>query len=227
MLEKLLKANQHNFHPVLPYQDEKIIHFDLSIHNKELYNIDVSSAVKLSKYLHKKLVSANANVGVGGYQEDRILYRKSKHFGEGDDARTIHLGIDIWMNENTPVFAPLDGEIHSFYNNDIFGDYGPTIILKHQLENTIFYTLYGHLSLSSLQLLEVGKFIRKGEKFCELGNKNENGNWPPHVHFQVIKDMFGKKGDFPGVTNQQEKEKYFNNCPDPNLILNLDVLRKI
>lgn len=225
MLANILNRHQNEFHPVMDYRDEKIIKFDLSIHNKELVDVDLSSAKKLEKYLVQKLESANASIGVGGYQEDRILYRKSKHFGEGDNARTIHLGIDIWKDANSPVYAPLEGEIHSFYNNDNFGDYGPTIILKHQLENTTFYTLYGHLSLNSLQMLEVGNKIKKGESFCELGNDNENGNWPPHLHFQIIKDMFGKKGDFPGVTNRSEKDKYFNNCPNPNLILNLDILK--
>lgn len=225
MLEEILTKNQDRFSPVMDYKGKKIIRFDLSVDNKELYSIDLSSAEKLGEYLQKKLDTAHADFGIGGYREDRLLYHKSEHFGKGDNARTIHLGIDIWKEANSPVFAPVEGEIHSFYNNDIFGDYGPTIILKHRIESEIFYTLYGHLSLASLKHLEVGEIIQKGQKFCDLGNLNENGNWPPHLHFQLIKDMFGKKGDFPGVTNIKEKEKYFENCPNPNYILNLGILQ--
>ena len=60
------------------------------------------------------------------------------------DERNIHLGVDIWAKEGTKVLAALDGEIHSFKNNTNHGDYGPCIILKHQLEESVFYTLYGH-----------------------------------------------------------------------------------
>jgi hypothetical protein len=38
----------------------------------------------------------------------------------------------------------------------------------------------------------------------------------------VIIDMEGRKGDYPGVCAPSEKEKYLNNCPDPELLLNLN-----
>jgi hypothetical protein len=49
----------------------------------------------------------------------------------------------------------------------------------------------------------------------------ENGQWPPHLHFQVIIDMEFKKGDYPGVCKLNEKEKYLRNCPNPDLILQM------
>ncbi|WP_244215255.1 hypothetical protein [Pedobacter miscanthi] len=79
--------------------------------------------------------------------------------------------------------------------------------------------MYGHLSLASLNGLEEGKFIPAGTKIAELGAKEENGSWPPHLHFQLIKDMSGLKGDYPGVCRFSEREKYLANCPDPDLIL--------
>jgi hypothetical protein len=54
----------------------------------------------------------------------------------------------------------------------------------------------------------------------------ENGQWPPHLHFQIVVDMeipiaIGRKGDYPGVCKLSEKEKYLNNCPNPDLILQM------
>ena len=50
---------------------------------------------------------------------------------EVDEWRTIHLGMDLFIQEGSPVFAPLDGIVHSFANNNRKHDYGPTIILEH------------------------------------------------------------------------------------------------
>ena len=49
----------------------------------------------------------------------------------------------------------------------------------------------------------------------------ENGNWPPHLHFQIIEDMELKEGDYPGVCTSANREKYLANCPNPDLILTL------
>jgi hypothetical protein len=54
-----------------------------------------------------------------------------------------------------------------------------------------------------------------------FGQPKENGNWPPHLHFQVIKDIRIKDGDYPGVCATSEKKKYLTNCPDADLILNM------
>ena len=51
---------------------------------------------------------------------------------------------------SAPIHAALDGTIHSFQNNTALGDYGPTIILSHEIEGFKFHTLYGHLSEASL-----------------------------------------------------------------------------
>ncbi|MDF1549324.1 MAG: peptidoglycan DD-metalloendopeptidase family protein [Bacteroidales bacterium] len=219
-LEHLL--SNYSFANVLPLKLSlnNAVAIDLSVNNKELYEIQELNSSSLTKYVEKKIREAGAEYGIGGYAEDRLVYRRSKHFGEGENARSIHLGVDIWCSANTPVFAPFDAIIHSFKNNDNFGDYGPTIILEHKIENTIFYTLYGHLSGEWLQKSKVKKSIKKGEKFAVLGTEDENGNWPPHLHFQIITDMQGRTGDFPGVASQKEKEEYLALCPNPNLILN-------
>jgi len=52
-----------------------------------------------------------------------------------------------------------------------------------------------------------------------FGGMDENGYWPPHLHFQLMFDMEGKHGDYPGACRYSEKDKYLKNIPDPQLIL--------
>ncbi len=121
------------------------------------------------------------------------------------------------------IFSPLNGKIHSFRFNDNFGDYGATIILQYQIESLIFHALFGHLSLASLDGLTKGEFIPLGKQFASFGVKEENGYWPPHLHFQLILDMEGMEGDYPGVCQFSKRANYLSNCPDPALIIGLKV----
>ena len=166
---------------------------------------------------------ADALYGIGGYNEHRTVYARSRVFDGASeaDSRCIHLGVDIWGKAGTPVAAPLDGTVHSFAFNDAYGDYGATIILEHQINGAQFYTLYGHLSLADLANLNDGDFIVAGKVFAHFGMPEENGQWPPHLHFQIILDMQGKKGDYPGVCSLLERENYLQNCPDPDALLNM------
>jgi murein DD-endopeptidase MepM/ murein hydrolase activator NlpD len=121
--------------------------------------------------------------------------------------------MDFWTMAGTPVFAPLEGEVHSFQVNQGAGNYGPTIILYHPDEK--IYSLYGHVSMADLVPLEIGLPIGAGQLLCHLGKPTENGGWPPHLHFQLIRDMQGFHGDYPGVCSQRDLSFYANNCPDP------------
>jgi murein DD-endopeptidase MepM/ murein hydrolase activator NlpD len=194
---------------------------DLSDHNRELDSVDLDNPDEFGTWLKQKISEANKKVAIGGYGEDRVVYKRSKHFGQGADARSIHLGVDIWIDAHTKVLAPFDATVHSFKNNDNHGDYGGTIILAHTLNGLTFFTLYGHLSLESLNKKTVGMPIKAGEAFATLGTPNENGGWPPHLHFQLISDMLDKHGDFFGVASPANKEEMMELCPDPNLILNV------
>ncbi len=221
-LIEILNNNSHIFFPVINFNaaSQKIIALDFTENNKELAIIDLSNTAIFSQFIKAELQKNNAIFGIGGYNENRILYKRSALF-DGTQNRTIHLGVDVWGNEKTPIYTPLDAIVHSFAYNNNFGDYGSTIILQHQIDNTIFHTLYGHLSLADIENLYEGQIIKKGELFAHFGNANENGNWPPHLHFQIIENMEGKKGDYPGVCTIANREKYLANCPDANLILGM------
>lgn len=195
---------------------------DFSAFNEALLTSDLSETSVFSQFVFEEMLEKNTFVGIGGYGENRVIYRQRKHFNnEDEEPRSIHLGTDIWADAGEPIYAPLNARVHSFAFNNHYGDYGPTIILAHTLDNVTFYTLYGHLSLKSLDGLFVGKNILANEAFATIGAYPENGDWPPHLHFQIIQDMGNYQGDFPGVSSIQNQEHYLNLCPDPNLILRI------
>ncbi|MDX5348841.1 MAG: peptidoglycan DD-metalloendopeptidase family protein, partial [Hymenobacteraceae bacterium] len=201
VISDLLTRHTHEIGPLLnlDVNSDKICVLDLSHHNHNISVDHLQDTAAFDVLIHQLMERQNANVGLGGYLEDRKIYERSTLFEGSDQYRSIHLGVDIWADAGTEVLAPLDGKVHSFRDNNNFGDYGPTLILEHQLEKKKFYTLYGHLSRSSLIGLVEDNVFRKGERIGWIGNYPENGNWPPHLHFQIITDMEGRKGDFPGV----------------------------
>ena len=194
--------------------------FDCTSANPDLGDIDIANPLELTRYRQKKMAATNAVFGIGKYLEDRKTYDHSDLFA-GPVRRTVHLGIDLAFSAGVEVLCPFDATMHSFKDNVGNGNYGPTIILEHRLEGITFYTLYGHLSRQSLRNISVGQNLAKGQPFGQVGDYPENGNWPPHLHFQIITDMQGNDGDYPGVCAITVVEKYAVLCPDPNLILQI------
>lgn len=197
---------------------------NLSETNPELSTFNINSSQAWESYVNVHLKKNNARVAFGGYAEKRNLYKRSAYFNQQNQhiERNIHLGVDLWLNAGSQVFSPLDGQVHSFANNTNYGDYGPTIIIEHQIEDIRFYTLYGHLSLNTIQNLAKGQKVHAGQQIGALGNSNVNGDYAPHLHFQIIRDMGDYQGDYPGVSSRNDLEYYLNNCPDPNTILKLN-----
>lgn len=225
--ENIIRRYQSSFYPVVEFNPntEKLLPLDFTQQNKELTAEILEHENVFSEYIKHKLQTANCKFGIGGYAEHRTIYSISRHFDgtqPGEEPRRLHLGTDIWGPAGTPVKAFMGGMIHSFAFNDQYGDYGATMILLHQLDGMPFYTLYGHLSLRDIRAISVGQYVSIGQTIGHFGEPNENGHWPPHLHFQVILDMQLKEGDYPGVCKYSEKEKYLANCPDPDYILQLN-----
>ncbi|HZK08995.1 MAG TPA: aminotransferase class III-fold pyridoxal phosphate-dependent enzyme [Bacteroidales bacterium] len=216
--------NKTDFAPVIRFDNKIVKPVDLSIGSLELgNNANFKDEATFERTLHRLLEDKAADIGMGGYGEVRPFYTTDAYQTRGNEGmqwRTVHLGLDIWTPAETPVCAPYHAIVHSFADNKDYRDYGATIILEHKTGDDLkFYTLYGHLSKSSLTDISEGMTIRKGEQFAAIGNHNDNGGWPPHLHFQVMLDMLGKRGDFPGVAYAHEKEIWLSLCPDPQLLI--------
>jgi murein DD-endopeptidase MepM/ murein hydrolase activator NlpD len=212
-----------NINSVLPFDLASVttVFFDLSEANPELARLELSDSETLSKYVIGTMEERQARVGIGRYNEQRVIYRHSPLFDGEGQGRNVHLGIDLFVAPGTTVHAPLDGVVHSFAHNPGVGNYGPTVILEHQLAGVTFFTLYGHLSSASMDRLMVGEQLRASTLLGWIGESWENGGWPPHLHFQIITEIGGWRGDFPGVAAPSERQHFLALCPDPNLILRI------
>jgi len=179
----------------------------------------------LTPRIEAEIAEMGAQVGIGRHDESRYFYT-SPAFATGDNItdeyRTIHLGIDLFAPAGTPVFAPLAGKVVSFKDNNAPKDYGPVIVLEHKGdEHPTFYSLFGHLSIESLNGKIVGQRIEKGERIGTIGEVDANGGWTPHLHFQIITDLLELGTDFPGVARPSQRKVWLSLCPDPNLILGI------
>lgn len=201
---------------------ENYCEIDLSEVNLNLDFEKTSNPKYLGTFISNEVKKNNVQFGVGGYLEKRATYNTSDNFSSNGQQRDIHLGIDIWTKAYTQIHAPLDATVHSFKNNDLPYDYGGTIILQHLEEGKTFHTLYGHLSLDSLEGLQRGQKIKAGAPICQIGDWNENGGWPPHLHFQIINDMQSLEGDYFGAASSSEINYYQNNCPNPDYLIGIE-----
>ena len=198
---------------------------DLSIGSQFLGNFSSFQNTDAFSYKIQQLQSSHpGKLLAGGYLEPRPVYSTEAfkiETNSGPEYRTYHLGIDVWVKENTAIHAMYDGEIVCCFNNAVDKDYGPTIIIKHNINKDLFfYTLYGHLSKDCLLNKAVGDKIKRGESFAFVGDISENGNWPPHLHFQIILDLLGHKYNFPGVCSPTQLPVWSSLCPDPGIFFN-------
>jgi murein DD-endopeptidase MepM/ murein hydrolase activator NlpD len=219
-----LRKYASTFHTVVPFipGKDRLLQMDFTAGNKDLTEEIYSDVGRFNTYITTKLEGSGYRYGIGGYNEHRSIYAASNHFDTGGEPRRLHLGVDVWGPAGTSVYAFLGGRVHSFAFNNSPGDYGATLILLHQLDGIAFHTLYGHISLKDIENLTTSQYVVRGQEIAHFGTPAENGHWPPHLHFQVIIDMELKQGDYPGVCKFSEKDKYIQNCPDPDLILQMN-----
>ena len=218
----------------LQAQNIKLIDVFPSIHKEEIHSLDLSvgslwlgnynefNDLDLFQFKINQLQKEHSNkVLAGGYLEARSLYTSNEYetYGNyGRESRTIHLGIDFWVPSETAVHVPFNGVVTTVANNNKYKEYGGLIIVRHDVQHFSFYTLYGHLSMASLQQIKVGDVVSKGDCIGYIGNTEENGNWVPHLHFQIMLSMLNYTNDFPGVAYHSQINVWKSICPNPNLI---------
>ncbi|GAA0891298.1 aminotransferase class III-fold pyridoxal phosphate-dependent enzyme [Fulvivirga kasyanovii] len=200
-------------------EDQKLHWMDISVGSVELGNATNYQTTKaFCRQVDRLMEDRDVAIGIGRYNEVRPIYTTDAYLQQGNDGprwRTVHLGVDLFAPAGTAVYAAYEGIVHSFANNSSARDYGPTIILEHELDGVKFFTLYGHLSIKSLEGLTVGKIFKKGELLAWFGDESENGEWPPHLHFQMMSDMLNYEGDYPGVAYHDELDVWTQLILDP------------
>ncbi len=220
-----LKKHRENFFPILgpDVDSSRITVFDWSIGSADLGSIDQMHDVEASTHaIFRKLEKEGSSFGIGRYDEPRPVYTSDAFVRDGNNGpewRTIHIGLDLFLPPGSPVFAPLDGEVVICCDNAKEKEYGPLLVLKHRSGDVVFYTLYGHNDPEVLDRFSIGQKVRAGDRIALVGDYPENGNWVPHLHFQLMTDLLGYANDFPGVAFPTQRAIWKSISPDPNLML--------
>jgi 4-aminobutyrate aminotransferase-like enzyme/Ser/Thr protein kinase RdoA (MazF antagonist) len=231
-VRKWMKANSSSFGSVLDIdlRTSPCLVLDLGIGSNFLGADPLNSeSATLTQTISRAMKDADVAVGIGRYDEVRGIYN-APQFASGSnptaERRTVHLGIDLFVEPGTLIRAPLDGEVYLIARNDAPLDYGPLVILRHLTDSgDEFFTLYGHLAATTLSQLIPGQKITKGNPFAAVGTIKENGGWPPHLHLQIITDLLDLEADFPGVALPSQRELWKSLSPDPNLLLGIPAAR--
>jgi len=180
---------------------------------------------RFTRKLFDHLEANGARIGIGRYDEARLLYGAPHYRAEGNDRdvpRTVHIGLDLFVEAGTPVLAPLSGVVESVRDNGMDRDYGPTVILRHEpTGGPLFHTLYGHLGRAIPEAVRPGATVARGQPIAAVGTLDVNGGWPPHLHFQLITDLLDRDGEFPGVARPDQRILWKSLSPDPNLLARL------
>jgi len=201
---------------------EHIHPLDLSVSGSWIGDREEAADLDLFQYKIERLQQeVPGKIIAGGYMEPRALYATEAYErmgNNGKESRTLHLGIDLWVPTGTPVHALFDGDVVTAVNDEGNKEYGGLIILKHEEDAIIFYTLHGHLSPESVLKHQSGDRIQKGQMLGLIATYPENGNWAPHLHFQLMQSLLDYVDDFPGVAYPSEADLMSSICPDPNLL---------
>ena len=156
----------------------------------------------------------------GGYLEPRKLYTTDAYLKQGNDGpeyRSVHLGIDYWLPAGTAVHALYDGVVVCSTFQPDPKEYGGLVILRPMFDDHPFFSLYGHLSERTVVSLREGDFLLAGDRIGELGPPEENGQWVPHLHLQLMLSLLGYRDDFPGVAYPKQVRVWESICPDPKI----------
>lgn len=198
--------------------DARATVLDLSVGSRDLgERLAGLSVERFGELVEGALKRRETGFGYGRWGESREFY-ESELFAGGPEGerRSIHLGVDVFCAGGTPVHVPLDGRVHLKAVNAGELDYGPLLVLRHETpDGTPFYTLYGHLALAGSRHLAQGDRVVAGDRIATVGLPPENGNWPPHLHFQVIVDLLGMGAAFPGVAYPREQHAWLALSPLP------------
>lgn len=163
----------------------------------------------------------------GRYDEDRRGMYTSPLFVLGTQAsvrspsadptttpqvRSLHMGVDLGAPAGTAVFAPLAGRVWGVADRNGEGDYGGVVILEVKLFDEDLWLLLGHLSRH--RAVKSGERVECGQLLGWLGERNENGGWNPHLHFQLSR-LQPCEVDLPGAVRPADRELARVVFPDP------------
>jgi 4-aminobutyrate aminotransferase-like enzyme/Ser/Thr protein kinase RdoA (MazF antagonist) len=171
---------------------------------------------------HEERAKHGSRYMFGEWGELRSVYASAAYDSKlvTGSKRSIHLGLDVFADQGTKIYAPLDATVVETKIFDQALDYGGCVVLAHEPESgLVFRTLWGHLSHASVNRLHVGQKLCAGEQIGELGDFRENGQWIPHLHVQVLLPETDEPSSLPGVGEPEFFELWREIFPDPSLLV--------
>ncbi len=190
--------------------------FDFSSDNPKTLKMDTNDFDAFQSIIFDELARSGASWGIGRYLEERknILKNFPQMIREG---RIYHLGLDIIVPKGYVLFAPLSATVYRVGKEEELGSYGGYVVLKHEVQGDIFYSLYGHLD--SNHIVQEGQILDTGESFAHVGERSDSGGWFTHTHLQIITKKAADAGRmFQGYIAASDLSEIENLFPNPYLL---------
>lgn len=145
--------------------------------------------IKNQKYFNEKIkqfwLKNNLNLIISGFLEKREVMFRSLWFEQMIfEKRFYHLWLDLSVSKWLKIYAPLDWEVYYSWYEKWAWNYGWYIVIKHNLEWFIFYSLYWHQNKNSLPVIWTK--LKAGNIFSSIWDYFENWWYFHHLHLQLI-----------------------------------------
>jgi len=223
-LRRWFDFNNQRFGPVVaaPLDAAHVAVIDASLDPSRLQHPSDNSGENLTAWWNAELKRIAPRIGIGRYAEDRGIY-DHPHSPREANPRKIHHAIDIFLPAGTEILCPYPGVVTDFANDTEHHGFGGILILRHETDDGVpFWTFYGHLAPAGFATLKPGQTVAQGAVIGKLATEAQNGDWPPHLHFQLMTHLMGWAAlDVIGISWAHQWELWREICPDPNIILRI------
>ena len=190
--------------------------FDFSSKNPKTLEYNLNDFKEFNDDIFNELKNSGMSWGIGKYLEERrnILRGSINIINE---KRIYHLGLDIIVPYSSVVFCPLDGTVYKLGKETQKGNYGGYLVIKHEIKDQTFYSLYGHLKTP--HKVKLGQELVAGQELGKIGKESDSGGWFCHLHLQIItqKAMNERYSEWGYISEEllSKVEEYF---PNPNFL---------
>lgn len=187
--------------------------FDFSSANPRTLEYDPADFAQFQQLVFDELQASGREWGIGVYLEERrsVLRLYPQMIEQG---RVYHAGLDIVVPQGCQLFAPLDAVVYATGRESGVGNYGGYVVLQHQLADSVFYSLYGHLD--SAHRVQPGAQVSAGECFAAIGSGQDSGGWFTHTHLQIVTQQAVDAGRlFHGYVTAEDLQQIESLFPSP------------
>ncbi len=164
---------------------------------RTLYRNDMPDSCKINlPIIHGANYSAYQDNEL--YRSIYTVLRAAPYSDSWNQKVWAHAWVDIASARGTPLYSIWDGEVYSAWWNSAYWN---LVRIKYIYNWEIVYGVYAHMDTISVK---VGDKVFKWQRIWTVGNSWNTfwELWWYHVHFEIVKDNFGR----PAYA--------YTNCPD-------------